>query len=315
MTAPILVSAYPVSPAFVDWDPALEAELLPAICALPGVAGLEIPWIGGIHKFDDAWFLANVPAVSLAVTPIPFVMGQLGKDASYGIASTSADGRAAALADLRRVAADVARITDESAASVEVVTLHTAPRAGDSETGAGAVDAVDALARSLDEIGSWDWCGAELAIEHCDAFVPGQAPEKGFLSVAQEIAAISQAGADVGMWINWGRSAIELRDADAVTEQIAQVAASGTLRGLALSGAAAVSSPYGYEWIDAHLPIASTYPESLSLLDDQHVADALAAAGEVPWLGLKVARRPTDATAADALATVQRNLAVVQVSA
>lgn len=309
MTAPIFVSAYPVSPAFVTWDPSLENELVPAICELEGIAGLEIPWLGRLHKFDEAWFLANVPAVPLVVTPVPFVMGQIGEDASYGIASPVEVGRAAALADLRRLAADVARISDESAASVAVVLLHTAPREhGD----------VDALALSLAEIASWDWRGAKLAIEHCDAFVAGQAPEKGFLSVAQELTAIEQAtsadaaSAPVGMWLNWGRSAIELRDADAVTAQIAEVAESGHLLGLAFSGAAAVASPYGYPWIDAHLPIHSTFTESASLLDDAHVAAALRTAGDVPWLGLKVARRPDDETAAAALATVKRNLAVLQ---
>lgn len=305
MTAPILVSAYPVSPAHGSWDRALEGELLPAICALPGVTGLEVPWMGGIHPHDDAWFLQNVPAVALAVTPIPFVMGRLGADAAYGIASTSEDGRAAALADLRRVAADVERINGESAASVAVVALHSAPRANSGS-------AIDALARSLDEIAGWDWHGAELVLEHCDAYIPGQAYEKGFLSVDDEIVAIERSGGAVGMWLNWGRSAIELRDADAVTAQIARVAASGHLRGLAFSGAAGAPSPYGYPWIDAHLPIRSTYPESQSLLDDQQVADALAAADDVPWLGLKIARRPDDATAQDALRTVQRNLDVVR---
>jgi len=308
MIAPILVSAYPVSPAFVEWDPLLEAELLPAICALPGVAGLEVPWLGRIHKFDDNWFLANVPTVPLAVTPIPFVMGQLGKDTRYGIASTSDDGRTAAIADLRRVADDASRIDGESAASVAVVTVHSAP----GVRGAGGIDA---LARSLDEIAGWNWHGAELVLEHCDAYVAGQEYEKGFLSVDDEVAAIERSGGPVGMWLNWGRSAIELRDADAVTAQIANVAASGHLRGLAFSGAASVESPYGPPWVDAHLPIASTYPESFSILDDQHVAEALAAAGDVSWLGLKVARRPSDATAADALRTIVRNLDVVRQSA
>lgn len=305
MTRQVLVSAYPVSPAHASWDPALEAELLPAICALPGVAGLEVPWMGGIHPHDDAWFLANMPAVPLAVTPIPFVMGRLGKDASYGVASASEDGRAAAIADLRRMTTDVARIDGESAASVAVVALHSAPRAS-------AGSSADALMRSLDEIAGWNWHGARLVIEHCDAFVPDQAYEKGFLSVDDEIAAIEQSGAPIAMWLNWGRSAIELRDADAVTAQIALVAASGHLRGIAFSGAAPVESPYGYRWIDAHLPISSTHPESESLLDDQHVAEALTAAGDVDWLGLKIARRPGDATAADALATVARNLDVVR---
>ena len=39
--APLLVSSYAVSPAHATWDPDLEAELLPALCALPDVVGLE----------------------------------------------------------------------------------------------------------------------------------------------------------------------------------------------------------------------------------------------------------------------------------
>lgn len=303
MTAPVLVSAYPASPAHARWDPELEGELLPALCALPGVAGLEVPWMGGIHPHDETWFLANVPAVPLAVTPIPFVMGRLGSDSRYGLASTDETGRAAAVDDLRRVAADIARIDRESGATVAVVTLHTAPR---------VAGAVEPFVRSLQEAAALDWSGARLVVEHCDASVPGQIPEKGFLSLDDEIAAIRSAGAPVGLWLNWGRSAIELRDADAVTAQIAAAAASGFLVGLAFSGAAAVQSPYGPPWVDAHLPIASTHPESASLLDDAHVAAALAAAGDVAWLGLKTARRPDDAGARDALRTVARNLEVLR---
>lgn len=306
MTSPILVSAYPVSPAHSAWDPQLEAELLPAICALPGVAGLEVPWMGGIHPHDEAWFLAHVPAVPLAVTAIPHVMARVGEDARYGIASADDEGRRAALADLDAVRQGVARIQAESAASVAVVMLHTAPqRAGDSA----------ALVRSLDEISSHDWHGARLVIEHCDAFVEGQSFAKGFLALDDEIAAIRRSAVPVELWLNWGRSVIELRDADAVTAQIAHAAASGLLAGLAFSGAAATESPYGPAWVDAHLPLASTFPESRSLLDDAHVAAALAAAGEVPWLGIKAARRPDDVTAADALATVARNLDVIRAAA
>ncbi|WP_226534012.1 DUF4862 family protein [Microbacterium paraoxydans] len=303
MTTPVLVSAYPASPAHARWDPALEAALLPALCALPGVAGLEVPWTGSLHPHDDAWFLANVPTVPLAVTPIPFVMGRVGEDPRYGLASVDEDGRAAAVADLRRVAADVARIHGESAASVAVVTVHTAPR---------ATGAVESLVRSLHEIAALDWSGARLVVEHCDAFVPGRAPEKGFLPLDDEITALRAADVPIGLWLNWGRSAIELRDADAVTAQIGTAAASGLLVGLAFSGASPVQGPYGAAWIDAHLPIASTHPESGSLLDDALVADALAAAGDLEWLGLKVARRPDDVTAADSLRTISRNLEVVR---
>lgn len=308
MSTPIILSSYPLSPAHAQWDPTLEAELLPALFALPGVTGLEVPWVGGLHPHDESWFLAHVPAgAQLALTAIPWVMKSCAADPSYGIASPDETGRAKALADLRRVAADVARVRAESAASVAIVTLHSAPQ----NAATYGQDSIDALARSLAEIGSWDWSGAQLVIEHCDAFVAGQAGEKRFLSMAAELEAIEASKAPVGMWINWGRSAIELQDADAVTAQIADAAASGHLAGVAFSGASAVSGAYGPAWLDAHLPIAETFPESESLLDAAHVSAGLAAAGDVPWLSVKVARRPDDVTVDAIVTTAERNLAVV----
>ncbi|WP_300675949.1 DUF4862 family protein [Nocardioides sp.] len=302
-----IISSYAVSPAHSSWDPALEAELLPALAALPDVVGLEVPWLGRLHPHDDSWFLDHVPATGLALTPLPFVMGRTAADPRYGIASADAEGRAAALADLRALAADVARLAQESAATPTLIELHTAPRGGGS---------VEALAATLTEISGWDWSGARLVVEHCDSPVPGQEYEKGFPSVADELAALDRiaqaAGPEVGLWLNWGRSAVELRDADAVTAQIAQVADAGRLVGLGFSGAAAVAGPYGAAWADAHLPIASTHPESGSILDEAHVAAALAAAGTPAFLGVKTSRRSTDTTAADALATVAANLDVVR---
>lgn len=301
MTRPVVVSAYPLSPAFANWDPAVEHEVLCGLTELPGVAALEVPWIDGIHPHDADWFLANAPAVAFALTPLPFVMRRLATP-GYGIASADDDGRRAAIADLRRVAADAAEIGEHSAAHVAVVELHTAPR--------GEADA-DALARSLAELGELDWSGARLVIEHCDAHVPGQTPEKGFLPLHGEIEAIRASGADVGLWMNWGRSAIELRDPDAVAEQIAAAARSGLLDALVLSGASDSDGPYSGPWIDAHHPFASVDPGSASLLTDARVRDAVQAAGDVPSLGLKVSRRP-GATAAEALQVAERHLAALR---
>ncbi|PKI91283.1 DUF4862 domain-containing protein [Actinomycetales bacterium SN12] len=297
MSRPVVVSAYPLSPAFANWDPAVEDEVLTGLAELPGVAALEVPWIDGIHPHDSAWFLGNVPDVALAVTPLPFVMRRLATP-GYGIASRDDDGRRAAIADLRRVAADVAEITEHSAAHVAVVELHTAPR-GEAHA--------DALARSLAELGELEWSGARLVIEHCDAHVPGQAPEKGFLSLDGEISAVRSSGADVGIWMNWGRSAIELRDPDAVAAQIAVAAESGLLDALVLSGASDCEGPYSGPWIDAHHPFASIDPAAESLLTDDRVRAAVRAADSVPWLGLKVSRRP-GASAAEALRAARDHL-------
>ncbi|MCS3443255.1 DUF4862 family protein [Microbacterium phyllosphaerae] len=302
--AALLVSSYAVSPAHTTWDPDLEGELLPALCALPGVVGLEVPWMGRLHPHDPEWFLSHVPAgAELAVTPLPWVMKRCGTDARYGIASPDDEGRRAALDDLRAVAGDVRRIGAESDASVTLVALHTAPQGNAARS---------PLVESLAEISQWDWAGAQLVIEHCDAATASHAWQKGFLSLDEEIGAILAADASLALWLNWGRSVIETRDADAVTEQIARAAATGLLSGLTFSGSAAVDGPYGSAWADGHLPLATADPESGSLLDDAHVAAALAEAGGVERFGLKVSRRPCDRTVQDLIRTVADNLDVVR---
>ncbi|WP_460775778.1 DUF4862 family protein [Microbacterium sp. GXF7504] len=299
----LTVSGYVASPAHAAWDPAFDAALLPALAALPDVAGLELPWLGGVHPHDDAWFLAHVPAGRMTVTALPFTMQRAAVERGYGLASPDAAGRAAALADARRLAADVRTLQTASAADVEVVVVHSAPRGGGD---------ADAFAASLAELAGLDWSGAELVVEHCDAEVPGQPFEKGFLPVEAELAAIERTGAPIGMWLNWGRSAVELRDVDAVTAQIAAVAASGRLRGLALSGAAAVDGPYGRAWADAHVPLLDADPVSGSLLDAAALDAVIRAAGAVPWIGVKVVRRPSDRTPDDVAVTIAANLALVR---
>lgn len=297
---PVLISAYAASPAHRDWDPALEHELFTSLCALPDVAGLEVPWLGKLHPHDDAWFFAAVPAgAELAVTALPFVMGRLAVAPGYGLASIDDDGRSAALDDLAALAADVRRIDAETPATVTTVMLHTAPRGGGD---------FDALSRSLERAAEWDWAGARLVVEHCDAAVPGQMPEKGFLPLGDEIAAIRSAGVSVGVWLNWGRSVIETRDHELVAEQIAYASASGLLRGLTLSGASAVDGTYGPAWADAHLPLSEIDPGAHSLLDEGRAARAFAAAGPIERYGLKVSRLPGDRTAADVVRTLGAHL-------
>lgn len=300
----VLISSYAASPAHAVWDPALEGELLRGLCSLPGVAGLEVPWLGAVHPHDPDWFFSNVPSgTRLSITPLPFVMQRCASDPRYGIASPDAAGRAAAVDDLRRLAGDVRELQRRSGAEVALVSLHTAPRGGGDPWG---------LIRSLTEISAVDWGGARLVIEHCDAHVAEQPFEKGFLLLDEEIAAIADSGVPVGVWLNWGRSAIELRDADAVTPQIAAASGTGRLTGLTFSGASATDGPYGDAWTDAHLPLHDAHPESHSLLDADHLHAALEAASDVPWLGLKVSRHPGDRTAEDVLRTVSANLRLVE---
>ncbi|ACQ82009.1 conserved hypothetical protein [Beutenbergia cavernae DSM 12333] len=235
----------------------------------------------------------------VVVTCIPAVMGRLAADPRYGIASTDEDGRAVAVADVRR-ALDVARRAAELSGRqrVRAVEIHSAPRDG----GGSAT----ALAASLAELLSVDGAGAQLAIEHCDAARPGRRPEKGFLEIEDELAAIDAVDDPrVGLTVNWGRSAIEGRSASTPEEHVALAASRGRLAGLMFSGASAVAGVGGGAWEDWHVAPrgAGPTPDDWrdSLLDADRMRRTLAAcAGTAPsYVGMKVTAGPASRSVAE----------------
>lgn len=281
----VLVGAYAASPAFAHWDAALERTFYDGLDAVPEVRGLELPWTGTLHPHDDGWLLAHFPRRFDAVlTAIPGTMRRLQTDPGYGLASTDPDGRGAAVREALALR-DAARRLDDACgrAAVVAVELPSAPR---------ATGTADALRRSLGELveaGGWD--ATAIVVEHCDAFAADRPVEKGFLTVADELEALRDLPAGVGMSVNWGRSAIELRDPDRVAGQIGEVAAAGRLHGLMFSGASAEATAFGGPWVDAHHPLAPTpgFPggEAASLLTLERLESAAAAAVELRWAGFK----------------------------
>jgi len=285
--------------AAITRQPADEVEeYYRLLAADPFVGGLEEPWTGAPFV-DRGW-----PVV---VTTIPGTMDALAVNPRFGLASLDGEGRAAAVADVAALHAEAIRLNEARGSQVvRAVELHSAPRrtAGDSSA--------SALAMSLAEIATWDWQGAELLVEHCDAQVAGQGAAKGFLTIDEEIVAVT--GLPVGILINWGRSAIELRDADRVVEHIAAVRNAGVLRGLIFSGAASVDGDSVTAWADQHLPVAregGVGGEQLSLLTEERIRAALTAAGAVDLLGLKIGWRGQSATASERAALVGRGLDVL----
>lgn len=285
-----IVGAYAASPAHSRWNPALEKEFFTFLDAVPTVRGLELPWLGSLHPHDDRWLEANLPRrFSNVVTDIGATVSAVAADPAYGLASTDARGRRAAIHQASRLRDDVHRLNDAiGAQSVLAVELHSAPLASAGSAGM--------LRASLTEVAGWDWDGATLTIEHCDSEVAGQAPEKGYLSLADELDAIASSGTGIGLSLNWGRSAIELRRADAVRQQVAMAASSGLLRGLMFSGASDRAGRFGPAWIDAHLPMAPTpeFPlgEPTSLLTEELLRECVDAAGDVQWSGIKYGWKP-----------------------
>lgn len=280
-----VVGAYPSSPAHKTWSPEVEAEYFSLLSNDLRIGSLELPWTGQLHPHDTEWLHNNFPKnLEAVITTIPFVMGEIAKNPHYGIASSNREGRKKAIADIKEVLVAIAEFHEKSKRSiVKLVEIHTAPR---------EIGNKFELSESLAEIGSWNWQGVELAIEHCDAFISGQTPEKGFLSLKDEIDGIRTSGADIGVVINWGRSAIEFRDANRVIEHIEMAKKAGLLRGLIFSGASSEAGLFGDSWIDAHHPFKKSvrheFGDTNSLLTDELAQLALRAAGEMSWVGIKM---------------------------
>lgn len=183
--------------------------------ALP-IEVIEFPLTpAGNPAFSVEWvekFLK--PEWDLLVTCIPRTMARLGTMPTYGLSSTDPDARQAALSDIAEVRGLAQALADKfGRPRVAAIEVHSAPGPG--------LGSVDAFQESLAELLTWDFAGAELIVEHCDALVPGQVVSKGFWPIEEEIvairAALETAGTDaasqgtprLGVGINWGRSAIE----------------------------------------------------------------------------------------------------------
>ena len=310
MTTPtdLLLGAYAMAPA----DPAAEEAFYAGVAEL-GVGGLELPLpLPGARTLDPAWFTRIVrPEWDLLVTCIPTVMGRLATTPGYGLASTDEEGRALALADVGRARDLALRLADtHGRRRVVGIQVHTAPGPPPGSR--------DALARSLEQMLTWDLAGAELLIEHCDALVAGQDAAKGFLTLEDEITAVRATGAEaerLGLSINWGRSAIEGRSVRTAVGQVQAAAEAGLLRAVVLSGAASTATPWGPAWGDAHIPPrgddAALEASTESLLGPDQIAETLRAAGDTPRLAVKVSIRPRDADVPTRLALAQAALEAV----
>ena len=265
-----------------------HAQVVDAVAKESLVDGLEVPWTGSPAMPD----LVDVLRTSrldwqVVITCLPRTLAQLAPRPRFGLASPDPDGRQAALTDAASLRSAVASLNDAVGRSaVSAIEVHSAPAPQD------APSARTALARSFDTITGWDWDGAQILLEHVDAKVPDHVPSKGFLSLEDEIDVVSGGSLPVGVLINWGRSAIELRSAAHVVDHVAMARESGVLRGLIFSGASPVATDYGEPWADQHLP-PSSY-EKDSLLTAEMMDAALRVAGPVEYTGVKMSwRRPS----------------------
>ena len=298
------MSAYAAAPPSEPWDRDAEGALYDGLAAL-GVAGLELPFTGRLHARDDAWLLVQLrPDWRFLVTLLPGTMNRLKDDKHFGLASADADGRRSALDFAESARRAVERLhASLGRKAVAAVSLHSAPRLA----GSGARASLEAFAASLTELRGLDWDGAELLVEHCDAAVPKHAPDKGFLRMEDECAAIaiSSGPTPARVLINWGRSAIETRSADGPLEHLSRARQADLLAGLFFSGATPADPHYG-EWKDAHAPFSTSCPASI--LTPAAAKAALKEAGELAYLGIKIQPLPVSLGIPERLAMIRAGL-------
>lgn len=301
MTDNHVVGAYAAAPTGDG-----RREFYDSVMKLPGCTGLEVPLLSADYSADKTWLEPLITANGAhVITLIPATMEALRLSSSWGLASSVENGRRESVNFLREVRNAVEELT-RAGASIVAVEVHSAPsRRADAS----------AFLDSLGEIVGWEWCGAALAVEHCDAARVGRRPEKGFLSLEEELDVVRRirdggASTHVGLSINWGRSVIDERNVHGAVDQIAIARSADLLDGLMFSGAVDKDSDFGPAWTDAHAPLrfaGGSSGERYSLLTNGELVDSLHAAGDgLRFDGVKVSVRPTSAGIGERLATVRR---------
>jgi hypothetical protein len=313
------LGAYAASPNHSGWEPELETAFYNELKALPNIKGLEHPFLGALHQHDDNWFLANIdPGWDYVFTCIPGIMNALGKNPLFGLASDDAAGRQAALAFMQNACTAIGKLnTHLGRQAVTAIQVQTAPARNKAPSSTAALKA------SLQTMLQWDWQGARIVIEHCDAYVPQHTPSKGFLALDDELDVITQLNAKLpepqrlGMVINWGRSVFETRRVDGALEHILAVQQAGVLTGLMFSGVSDQDSDYG-AWRDSHQPPQQSalvkHGAPGSWMSEQAMQQCLAActdAAALPVLGAKIGIRPQSAPISERISYIRDTLAIL----
>lgn len=313
------LGAYAASPNHSGWNPELETAFYNALKALPNIKGLEHPFTGALHQHDDDWFLANIdPKWDYVFTCIPGIMNALSHNPLFGIASDDKAGRAAALDFMQQACTAIGKLNAHlGRAAVTAIQIQTAPARHKAQSSKAA------LMASLETMLSWDWQGARIVIEHCDAYVASHSPSKGFLALSDELEVLTELNRNLaprqtlGMVINWGRSVLETRRVEGAAEHIQAAQTAGVLSGLMFSGVSDQDSEYG-AWRDSHQPPQQStlvqHGEPGSWMTEAAMHQCLAACDcpdALLVLGAKIGIRPYHATIAQRIATIRDTLAIM----
>lgn len=251
-----IIGAYPCAPSFHQHSETLETEFWRQLADTPHIRGLEQPCLTDLHPYGDEWLLRHTPGEwQIVVTAIMETMRRRGGNSGFGLASADETQRQECVAYYHHLLNKINTINSVHSGKIIALELQAAPQAGN----ASVEQATEAFARSIKEIAAWDW-SCELVLEHCDAMTR-PAPRKGFLPLENVLETV--AGYEIGVCINWARSAIEGRNTALPLQHLLMAKQAGKLRGLMFSGTTETGD-YG-EWQDLHAPFAPFCPESLMM--------------------------------------------------
>jgi hypothetical protein len=287
------VSAYATSPSVYEWNSEIEKQYFQHLALKPEIIGVEHPYLYNSEKYTFAWLQENIPKHwSIIITMLPAFMQMSKVNPYFGLASTSKNDRMQAVALINQVNQYSLHLNHLFGKNiVKAVHLHSSPP-NDNTIIRGDKSS---LRQSLNEISDMKWGDIQLNLEHCDALIPHHAPEKGFLSLEDEIEVIQQIKQPFGIVLNWARSAIEHRSIEAPIKHIELAIKHDLLKGFFFSSCTDNNeSTYGY-WKDTHMPpqpfISSQYLEKTSLLGYEEIQKALTILPPQVYLGVKVSNQ------------------------
>jgi len=301
-----IVGAYATSPNLFSWNKDSEAVFFDRLKVLNSIRGLELPfWGKSLHQFDDQWLLSNLhPDWQNVLTCVPGTMKNLESDPYFGLASKKQSSRKNAINFYLDAYKSVNQLKNTFGDnSVIAIIITSSPFINNEQLYADK----EYFILSLREILSWEWGKTKLLIEHCDAFgKQNQKPQKGFLSIEDEIESILNLdlkfSSNIGIVINWGRSAIEYKDIKGPLIHIEQAIHNNILSGLMFSGTTDNNDNLYGAWSDLHMPPSNyldfKFFESESLMSYDNIKKTLVKSDfeKLDFIGIKLLAQPSSSS-------------------
>ncbi len=296
-----IVGAYVASISLREWDERDETLFYHHLKKRPDIGGLEHPFYGTLHRYDDDWFLKNVrPDWDFVFTCLPGTVERIKNNPQFGLASQNEKGREAALAFILEAHRAVKKLNHYlKRKSVTAVAVHSAPAKEGSK---------EAFAKSLREIDSWDWDGAKILMEHCDAYRGDGQYAKGFLPLEDEMGAMKQT--KIGAMLNWGRSVVEGRNTTHILEQIDQLKRENLLKGFIFSGTTK-------DFADKHTPPPTPNNGQIDYAESLMTKEAIGKSlerlpADLDFLGFKIMPNPIPKNCEASLVVIDHMLDILK---